>query len=225
MLFVHHDMQFVTEVRLFPFLCPGAVPAPPGPGLLSPGRVRRFMAGIGGDETRVLDNPLPNFQTLYLDLRLQLIPNRLLFPAPDQPFPEVPEGGVIRYLLRESQELPEGYAVVGLPLHLWIGETAERLEDKHLHQQNLVGIQSSALIGVVVINLADDGTEGLPFDQGLQLRELVAESLDVFVLLVEGKIDKIVHYSGDRRAEIELLQFEAGFIGILSGNSRANEPT
>jgi hypothetical protein len=37
----------------------------------------------------------------------------------------------------------------------------------------------------------------------------------VFVLLVEGKIDKIVHYSGDRRAEIELLQFEAGFIGIL----------
>lgn len=103
MLFVHHDMQFVPEVRLFPFLCPGAVPAPPGLGLLSPRRVRRFMAGIGGDEARVLDHPFLYREILYFKLRLQLIPDGLLFPALDQPLPEVPEGGVIRYLLRESR--------------------------------------------------------------------------------------------------------------------------
>ena len=67
-------MQFLPELTLFPFLRPGAVPAPPGPCLVAAWRINGRMTGIGGDERGILDHTPAYFQAAGVEPLLEVSP-------------------------------------------------------------------------------------------------------------------------------------------------------
>lgn len=55
-------------------------------------------------------------------------------------------------------------AVQRLLLQLRVAEPVPLLEDEELHHHRLVGVESSASLGVVAVHCLDDGSEPLPVD-------------------------------------------------------------
>ena len=118
MVHIRLSVQLVPEARLASLLRPRIVPAPPGPGFISAGLVRRCVAGVEGDEGGILDHSFPYPEPLRVQLPLQLVPDQLILPGPLQTLLELPDGAVVWGLLRVAEEVLETEAGVFLALQL-----------------------------------------------------------------------------------------------------------
>jgi len=104
-LLIHEDMEFVTKPRLRSLFGPGAIAAPPCPGLITPRSIRGCVAGVGGDERRILNDTPLDREPLGFELPLKLFPDRRVFAGTRQALPEQPDRRLIRNRLGIPQKM------------------------------------------------------------------------------------------------------------------------
>ena len=106
-LLVDEGVKFIPELTLFPFLRPGAVPAPPGPCLIAAGRISGRMTGIGGNERCILDHTPVNFQAAGIELLLEVGPEVVDHAGVDQPVLERSDRRTVRDRGRIPKKMAE----------------------------------------------------------------------------------------------------------------------
>ena len=113
-------------------------------------------------------------QTLRVELPLQLNPDQLVLTRLGEALPEEPDGGAVRHRIWVAEETLEADPVVSLPLHLFVAEAEPLLEDEELDHHHLIGVWSSASLGVVSVEVFYDRSEGGPVYLGVCFGEFVA---------------------------------------------------
>jgi hypothetical protein len=190
---VHEDMEFVAELGLRALLCPGAVTAAPRLCLVSPGRVGRGVSGIGGDERGVLHDAALDGEPLYLELPLELLPDRGILPGLRQAFPEQPDRRPIRNGLGISQEVAERDPVGRLTFQFGVREAIPLLKHQQPDHQNNVVVRTTASSLGIGVEVSKERTEGVPVDQTADLTQPIAQGGKAGIFVPNRKIGKRAH--------------------------------
>jgi len=89
----------------------------------------------------------------------------------------------------------EAEAVVHLSFQFAVAEAVPLLEGEELHHGHGVDVGSASSCALVVVEALDDGSEGLPVYEEVDVGEPVAIFLDVIVGFSEHVVSKGVHVS------------------------------
>lgn len=123
------------------------------------------MPGVGGDERRILDDPLLDREPLYFELPLKFLPDHRVLTHLGQTFTKQPDRWPIRDGRWIAQEMAERDPIRCLAFQFRIGQPIPLLEHPQAEYEDSVTVRAAAFIGIVRIQARQKRAESIPLDQ------------------------------------------------------------